>query len=452
MAINPKTARYSGSGRGPLAIAPSALGLLFALPVSRENTNISGYTVVDVAGPLTNHDEGLFDSYDAIRERFAQACSDPETTGIALLVDSPGGECHGAFELSRELRAMAESSGKTFVSYADAMCCSAGYAIAASAPRVIASPTSTVGSIGVLTMRFDASEALARDGLKYEFIVSGKRKAYGAPELPMSEAERSDTQRQIDDLAEQFHALVQDMRGVPVPQVAAMEAGVYVGRAAVAVGLVDAIGSFEDLFVSSETQTVDDSEVMSMGFQEICDGLAGIVEGGGEEAEKAQRMLKAVVDSNEPSAEGDGPGDEGEEEEEEEEEEKTDESASASSLAEIAAAHAELKREFAAFRASQDAGERKQLLAGLPEDVAKIMATKPIGDLRTVAKAVKPKPQKQVSVGTVKTPQPAKVGSPASPAANPELDQIFGLATAEASAVTVTDNVQTFRVQKRAVK
>lgn len=230
--------------RGILAIEPSALlDLFFCGNDKPENEERPEATVVRVRGPLDQHDDGWFDSYEAINQRVAAACA-ASAPAIVLLMDSPGGEASGVFECARDLRTMADKAGKRLIAYVEGHACSACYALASGAHEIVIGDTSLVGSIGILSTRDDISQRNQLNGINVAFIASGARKADGHPEAALTEAEVAATQAVVDSIAQVFFELVAEMRGVSVDDVAALQAGVMHGQRAIDARLADVMQSY----------------------------------------------------------------------------------------------------------------------------------------------------------------------------------------------------------------
>ena len=79
------------------------------------------------------------------------------------------------------------------------MMASAAYWLASAADEVVAAPSSLTGSIGVIVTRADHTGANEKAGVKVTYIATGKAKAYGHPDHPLSADELTSTQRQVDD-------------------------------------------------------------------------------------------------------------------------------------------------------------------------------------------------------------------------------------------------------------
>ena len=122
--------------------------------------------------------------YDGIRQNFLEALSDPAVEAIVLDIDSPGGEVAGCFDLVDTI--YAARGEKPIWSVLSESAYSAGYAIASAADRIVVPRTGGTGSIGVISMHVDWSQALTEAGVKVTFITYGERKADGHPEIPLS--------------------------------------------------------------------------------------------------------------------------------------------------------------------------------------------------------------------------------------------------------------------------
>lgn len=185
-------------------------------------------------------------SYTNIRSTLRSAIADPDVRAIVLHVDSPGGEVAGCFDLADDIYNM--RGDKPIVAIVDEYCCSAAYALASSADRIVAPRTAIVGSIGVITMHLDVTAALEQAGLKVTTIQFGNRKSDSYPTTPLSDDARGRMQDDIDVLGEMFIALVARNRGLDPKAVRKTEAGSFLGEAAVEAGLADAVMPPDEAF------------------------------------------------------------------------------------------------------------------------------------------------------------------------------------------------------------
>jgi len=376
--------------RGLLAMRADMWGLAFEVETERPSYDLVGNAaIVTIDGPLTHHREWWWDSYDEIKERVQAALASPAST-VVLRINSPGGEVSGCFETARELREIASLAGKQLVAYADGLAASAGYALACAASRIYLSETSFVGSIGVMTTLFDAVGMNEQLGLRYEVIASGKRKRDGNPNVPISEAAIAAAQKQVDDLAAIFFGLVSETRGLDVEAIAALEAGILLGRQAVSAGLADGVMTFDALLESLSSSSNEASPgAENEGNMTWKDALKKAAEDGDEEAKKALRALEDEEEKkdDEPSAE------DSEEEKDAEEEEKREEA-----RAHVAVDAKAIERIVdAKIAAVAEATERDRLLAArkdLPEQFLATLKDKPLSFVREALAALPVAPRR----------------------------------------------------------
>lgn len=217
-------------------------------PVRSYETN--GYDVemgvarIDIEGTLVHKWGSLrpysgMMGYDGIRENFVMAMNDPDVRAIWLDIDSPGGEVNGCFDLVDTM--YAARGRKPVWAMLNESAFSAAYAIASAADRVTVPRTGGTGSIGVIWMHADLSEAIKGCGIKVTVFTHGARKADGWPEVPLSEEARKRFQSEIDYLGGLFDETVARNRGLPVSKIRDMEAATFLGAEGVSLGLADQV-------------------------------------------------------------------------------------------------------------------------------------------------------------------------------------------------------------------
>jgi signal peptide peptidase SppA len=218
-------------------------------PIARDYEISNGVAIIPVVGTLVRRTVGLeaqsgLTSYGLIGERLDAALQDSAVKGILLDIDSPGGEAGGVFDLADKI--FAARKVKPIWAVANDEAFSAAYAIAAAAERIYLSRTGGVGSIGVIAVHLDQSEAEADAGLKYTAIYAGEHKNDLSPHEPLSDPARAQLQTEVDRVYELFATSVARMRGIELTAVKATEAALYFGHQSIAVGLADRIGTMGD--------------------------------------------------------------------------------------------------------------------------------------------------------------------------------------------------------------
>ena len=220
--------------------------------------------IVTINGPLEHHFTFWWDSYEYIYERVISECFPMAEEGeealaparaIILKVDSPGGEAAGAGQLHRKLKKLRMATGIPFFTYSNECAASAAYELGCASDEIWLPREGQVGSIGVIATLFDRTVENARIGLGIELITSGKYKADGHPDRPISDGLRTRTQRKVDDLANHFFTLVAKARETTPKSIADLEAAVFYGQDAVSAGLADGVMDF-DSFLSLVSRSV----------------------------------------------------------------------------------------------------------------------------------------------------------------------------------------------------
>jgi signal peptide peptidase SppA len=212
---------------------------------------VGSTAVVTVEGELVNRgawigaDSGLT-SYEGVSTQITRAAIDPKVSSIILDIDSPGGQAVGAFELGSLVHKV--NAEKPVTALVDGMAASAAYAMASGAGRIVTIPSGLVGSIGVVLLHLDMSEKLAKAGIAPTLIYAGAHKVDGNPFEALPEAVRTDLQAEVDTFYEAFVAGVAAGRPqLTEAAIRATEARIFMGPAAVAAGLADAVGTLDDV-------------------------------------------------------------------------------------------------------------------------------------------------------------------------------------------------------------
>ncbi len=221
--------------------------------------NLEGIAVIPILGTLVRRASYIgaasgLTSYHDIEAMAEAAFADPMVKAVLLEIDSSGGEAGGVFDLAQRLRALSQTSGKPLWAIADEAALSAAYAIACAADRLWLTRTAEVGSIGVVAVHIDESVADAKAGLNYTFLHAGAHKIDGHPHAPLPAPVAADIQADIDQLHDQFIALVAGFRRLTSEVIRATEARVYRGEAALQAGLADQIGTRAEAITALQRQ------------------------------------------------------------------------------------------------------------------------------------------------------------------------------------------------------
>jgi capsid assembly protease len=216
---------------------------------------VDGIAVIEISGVLIHRGGWIGQSsgqtsYEGIAAQIEAAAGDPTVRGLALEIDSFGGEVAGVFDLADRIRAIRGT--KPVWAFVAEHAFSAGYALASQADRILLPRTGALGSIGVVVLHADMSGQLDQDGVRVTLIHSGQHKVNGNPYQPLPEGVRGDIQREIDVLRFLFAETVAAGRAGTISHEAALatEAATYRGADAVATGLADEVTDLASGFVA----------------------------------------------------------------------------------------------------------------------------------------------------------------------------------------------------------
>jgi len=189
--------------------------------------------------------EGIILDSEEIIEELQQYRDDDAVKAILLRIDSPGGAVVPSQEIYDEvLKIKAE---KRVVASMGSLAASGGYYIASAADRIVASPGTLTGSIGVIMEMMNFHGLLEKVGVEGMVIKSGENKDIGSPFRKMTDAERALMQGVLDDVHTQFMDAVAVGRSLDRAAVQSLADGrIFTGRQAMAVGLVDDLGGLQD--------------------------------------------------------------------------------------------------------------------------------------------------------------------------------------------------------------
>ncbi|RJX31284.1 MAG: signal peptide peptidase SppA [Desulfarculus sp.] len=188
---------------------------------------------------------GLIEYSRPFNESLIKFRRDSSIKAIVIRMESGGGGVAASQEMYREVARTARV--KPVVGSMGGVAASGGYYVLAPCSKIMAMPGTLTGSIGVIINIPDAQELLQKIGLKVQTMRSGDLKGAGLPSRPLSEAERRNIQQLIDETHKQFVVDVAKARRLDPAEVAKIaNGGVFTGQRAKQLGLVDAIGNFED--------------------------------------------------------------------------------------------------------------------------------------------------------------------------------------------------------------
>ena len=183
---------------------------------------------------------------DSTAALLRSALSDETVKAVVLRVDSPGGSVFASELIAHEVFAL-QSAGKPVVASMSSVAASGGYLISVGANRIIASPATITGSIGVFGMFPTYQRSLEAIGVRTDGVGTTPWVGQLRPDREMSAATKDLFQLIINDTYDDFISNVADLRKMEKIDVDRVAQGqVWTGQDAFEHGLIDELGTYDD--------------------------------------------------------------------------------------------------------------------------------------------------------------------------------------------------------------
>jgi protease IV len=190
---------------------------------------------------------------DQIVEVIQQAIDNKSIKAMVIRVNSPGGSSAASDEIYKAVKRFRDSGRPVIVSMAD-VAASGGYYVSCAANEIYANPSTLTGSIGVAMPLAGYQGLYKLIGLEDRTLSAGKFKEIGSPTRPMTDEEKTLLQTMINQVYDQFWAVVASERGYKDDQrLDIAEGKIYNGEQAKDVGLIDALGGLHDAVARAGT-------------------------------------------------------------------------------------------------------------------------------------------------------------------------------------------------------
>ena len=219
--------------------------------------------VINIEGTIVcgaDSKENLFQQANGITsgtimKQIREAAADDSVKALVLRIDSGGGSATAAEEVGRELLRFKEQTKKPIVATMGNTGASAAYWIAACASdKIYANATTLTGSIGVYMPYMNTEELFKKIGITSDKIKSGPYKDILTNDRPMTPEQKEILQNIVDEIYDQFVDTVSAGRRMETSKVRAIaDGGIYTGRQAKNIGLVDELGDYYDALAAAGT-------------------------------------------------------------------------------------------------------------------------------------------------------------------------------------------------------
>jgi protease-4 len=197
-------------------------------------------------------------SAEKITTALQNAFGDKNTRGVIIRVNSPGGSPVQSGIIYDEMRRLREAHPAIplYVVVED-ICASGGYYVAAGADKIFVNRASVVGSIGVLMDGFGFTGGMEKLGIERRLLTAGDNKGFLDPFSPLDAKQREYAQDLLNEIHQQFIAVVRQGRGKRLKDDPALFSGlVWSGQKSIELGLADGLGTVD--FVAREVIKAED--------------------------------------------------------------------------------------------------------------------------------------------------------------------------------------------------
>jgi len=208
---------------------------------------------IQVSGIISrDKSDGLFneqmDMTESTLRQIRAAQNDDAVAGILLEVDSPGGTVTSSDEIYMALKKFrASRDDRKVVTFVRDLAASGGLYVSVASDKIIAEPTSIIGSIGVIMQTINIAGLTSKIGVEDVTIKSGDNKDILNPFRPVNTQHIEILQALIDDSYKKFFNIVKEGRNLDETKLRAIADGrVFSSDAALANGLIDQVGYLDD--------------------------------------------------------------------------------------------------------------------------------------------------------------------------------------------------------------
>ncbi len=210
----------------------------------------SGVLLIQLNGPIyssggPSYQGDQVTNAKSIIKSLEKAKNDPQIRGIILEINSPGGAINPTKRIYEKVLTVRKS--KPIVAVVGDMAASGAYYVASACNHIVASQTAIIGSIGVLSVRFEIHQLLKRFGIKAQVIKAGRFKDIGSPFRKMRPEERKMEQNLIDEFYSLFLKDVSEGRNKPLAKIKNwVEGRIFSATQALKLTMIDSLGGTDE--------------------------------------------------------------------------------------------------------------------------------------------------------------------------------------------------------------
>jgi protease-4 len=210
--------------------------------------------LIEVRGEIAVDTEA---SAELLLAALKDAFKDDAAQAVVLRINSPGGSPVQAGIVYDEILRLKKQYDKPVYAVVEEICASGAYYIAAAADEIYVDKASVVGSIGVLMDGFGFTGLMDKVGVERRLLTAGENKGMLDPFSPLAPKQRAYAQAMLDQIHQQFIAVVREGRGKRLKETPETFSGLFWnGEQAVKLGLADRFGNLD--YVAREVVKAED--------------------------------------------------------------------------------------------------------------------------------------------------------------------------------------------------
>jgi protease-4 len=210
--------------------------------------------LVEIRGEITSEGDA---SAENIVSALRSAFEEKNAQAVVMRINSPGGSPVQAGIVYDEIKRLKALHHKKIYAVCEEVCASGAYYMAVAADEIYVDKASIVGSIGVLMDGFGFTGTMEKLGVERRLITAGENKGMLDPYSPLQPRQRAYAQAMVDQIHQQFIAVVKEGRGSRLHETPDTFSGLFWnGEDAVKQGLADNFGNLD--YVAREVVKAED--------------------------------------------------------------------------------------------------------------------------------------------------------------------------------------------------
>jgi protease IV len=250
-----------------------------------DSYSLNKLLVIPIKGEIVGDsvDDGFFSDITGvtsgyhIKQKLFDAAQRPEVKGVLLAIDSPGGTIYGSRAIADGVKYYQLKTGQPVFAHVQGLGASGAYMAAAPATNIAADYGTEIGSIGIVMGPFKyydgvlsesgsllESGVLTQNGIEHVVLSAGKSKDIGSPYRRLTNDERSQLQKSINNEYDQFVNLVSEYRSIDREVIKdKIGAMIYDPATAKSLGLIDQVQDRESTYAAlAQAANIQDYQVV----------------------------------------------------------------------------------------------------------------------------------------------------------------------------------------------